>query len=348
MRTLWDPVLPCTSHCWCHPKIPIWSLMDFQYLAQAFEISDQICTKMDTAFQEFHDHKQVIITAGAWVGKAIKSLTTGTSPSSNFWKVSLPTSVRMEQQYNGVLMLQNDAMWLKSKTHCTVTTRITSLKSVIPLIAWINVDMATAIHEACVDFCFLTNDPDPKNSFDDANPSKNIEEDPIPIIDMTATLIMQIQPTTPLNGTIWQNADYFELAEALQQGLYPHSLLPFRTIVQGNTALHLARDPTMKTMSIEYAMELFNLPDLHGALTDFLTWLNNNDSFYISGHRISDHNSPLPFDNLQVWTKMQVKNCSYLPLHQVLPPQTITSGKNLTCFDCLWCLWLSLGAFGWI
>ena len=26
----------------------------------------------------------------------------------------------------------------------------------------------------------------------------------------------------------------------------------------------------------------------------------------------------------------------------------ITSGKNLTCFNCLWCLWLSLGAFGWI
>ena len=24
------------------------------------------------------------------------------------------------------------------------------------------------------------------------------------------------------------------------------------------------------------------------------------------------------------------------------------SGKNLTCFDCLCCLWLSLGAFGWI
>ena len=25
-----------------------------------------------------------------------------------------------------------------------------------------------------------------------------------------------------------------------------------------------------------------------------------------------------------------------------------SSGKNLTCFDCLWCLWLSLGASGWI
>ena len=28
--------------------------------------------------------------------------------------------------------------------------------------------------------------------------------------------------------------------------------------------------------------------------------------------------------------------------------QQDASGKNLTCFDCLWCLWLSLGAFGWI
>ena len=43
--------------------------MDFRYLAQAPEISDQICTKMDTALQEFHDHKQAIITAGAQVGK---------------------------------------------------------------------------------------------------------------------------------------------------------------------------------------------------------------------------------------------------------------------------------------
>ena len=27
-------------------------------------------------------------------------------------------------------------------------------------------------------------------------------------------------------------------------------------------------------------------------------------------------------------------------------PQADTSGKNITCFDCLWCLWLSLAVFG--
>ena len=105
--------------------------------------------------------------------------------------------------------------------------------------------------------------------------------------------------------------NYFECADALQQGLYPLSLLPFRTIVQGNTALHLTRDPAMKTMSIEAIMERFNLLDLRGALADFLTQVDSQDSFHIGGHRISNIDSPLPFDNLQVWTKVQVQNCPY-------------------------------------
>ena len=46
--------------------------MDFQYLAQAAEISDQICIKIDTTLQECHNHKQAIITAGAQVGKGNK------------------------------------------------------------------------------------------------------------------------------------------------------------------------------------------------------------------------------------------------------------------------------------
>ena len=79
----------------------------------------------------------------------------------------------------------------------------------------------------------------------------------------------------------------------------------------------------MKTMLIEDVMEKFNLPDLHGALADFLTQVNNKNYFHIGSCRIGDCNSLLPFNNLQVWTKMQVQNCSYYPPHQVLPPQTI-------------------------
>jgi hypothetical protein len=306
--------------------IAIRSLMDFRYLAQAPEISDQICTEMDTALQEFHDHKQAIITAGARVGKGNRVIDNWYIP-----KLELLQSVTSNIRENGAAI-----QWSADVTERCHVTEVKDpsygnnqnyesqiCRSLDRIDKCRRFDMATAIREARVDFRFLTDDPDPENNFDDDNPSENIEEDPISIIDTTATIITRIQPTALLTGTIRRNADYFELADALQQGLYPRSPLPFRTIVQGNTALHLARDPTMKTMSIEYAMESFNLPDLRGALADFLTRLNNNDPFYIGGRRIGDHNSPLPFDDLQVWTKMQVQNRSYFPPHQVLPPQTI-------------------------
>ena len=35
--------------------------------------------------------------------------------------------------------------------------------------------------------------------------------------------------------------------------------------------------------------------------------------------------SLLPFDNLQVWTKLQVQNHSYFQPHHILPPQTINA-----------------------
>jgi hypothetical protein len=78
-------------------------------------------------------------------------------------------------------------------------------------------------------------------------------------------------------------------------------------------------------MSIEAAMEMFRLPDLRGALADFLTRANDKDPFQIGGHRVGNVNSPLPFDNLQVWTKVQVQNRSYFPPHHILPPQTINA-----------------------
>ena len=90
-------------------------------------------------------------------------------------------------------------------------------------------------------------------------------------------------------------------------------------------ALHLARDLTIKTMAISDIIDKFSLPDLCGALTDFLDQVNNEQPLKISGHRAADTNSPLPFDHLQVWTKMQLQNRSYHAPHHILPPQTINA-----------------------
>ena len=306
--------------------IAIRSLMDFRYLAQAPEISDRICTEIDTVLEEFHDHKHAIISAGARTGKGNRVIDNWYIP-----KLELLQSVTSNIRENGVAI-----QWSADVTErCHVTEVKDPLhgnnqeyesqicRSLDRADKCRRFDIATAIHEARVDFRFPINDPGPENNDDDDGLSENPEEEDPLSITTSATLLTHIRPAAPVTGTIRRNANYFELAHSLQQGLYPRSPLPFRTMVQGDTALHLTRDPTMKTMSIEDVMEKFNLPDLHGALADFLTQVNNKNHFHIGGRRIGDRNSLLPFDNLQVWTKTQVQNRSYFPPHQVLPPQTI-------------------------
>ena len=311
--------------------IAVRSLMDFRYLAQAPEISDQICTEIDTALEEFHNHKQAIISAGARTGK-------GNNVINNWYipKLELLQSVTSNIRENGVAIQWSADVTerchvteVKDPSHgnnqdyesqiCRYLDRTDKCR---------RFDIATAIREARVDFRFLTDNLGPENNdndYDDGLSENPEEEDPPSIISTTANLLTRIQPAAPIAGTILRNANYFELADALQQGLYPRSPLPFRTIVQGDTALHLTRDPTMKTMSVEDVIEKFNLPDLRGALADFLTQVNDKNQFHVGGRRIGNLNSPLPFDNLQIWTKLQVQNRSYFRPHHILPPQTINA-----------------------
>ncbi|KAF8234819.1 hypothetical protein L208DRAFT_1260188, partial [Tricholoma matsutake] len=50
--------------------ITIHSLMDFRYLAQAPRVSSQICTEIDDALKEFHNHKSIILSSGMRYRKA--------------------------------------------------------------------------------------------------------------------------------------------------------------------------------------------------------------------------------------------------------------------------------------
>jgi hypothetical protein len=90
--------------------------------------------------------------------------------------------------------------------------------------------------------------------------------------------------------------------------------------MHGEMALHLTRDPAMKTIRIGDVMDKFNLPDLHSTLTDFLDCVNNEQPLKIGSHRAANANVPLPFDHLQVWTKVQVQNQSYHAPHFILTP----------------------------
>ena len=74
-------------------------------------------------------------------------------------------------------------------------------------------------------------------------------------------------------------------------------------------------------------------------------------------HKIEmkDGFKPKSFKNYNLTPAEQIKLDKFLKENLekgcMRPSQSLMaspSGKNPTCFDCLWCLWLSLGAFGWI
>jgi hypothetical protein len=304
--------------------ISIRSLLDFRYLAQAPQISDQTCTEIDLALRKFHDYKDTIISSGARIGKR------GVINNWYIPKLELLQSVTSSIRESGAAI-----QWTADTTE---RYHITEIK--VPSDRSNNhayeaqicrhldrrercrqFDTATAIREASADMPHLGHvDDDDSLSEDPEHEPEGRTSHPV---TTTAGLLPSLRTVAPVSGSIRRGRDYFELAGALQRGIYSRAPLPFRTVVHGETALHLSRDPTMKMMTIGDIMDKFKLPDLCGALADFLDRFNYGQPLKIGGRRAADANSPLPFDHLQVWTKVRLQNRSYHTPHHILPPQTI-------------------------
>ena len=136
--------------------------MDFQYLTQAPEIFESISTEIDAALKEFHDHKHIIISSGAQTGE-------GNAIINNWYipKLKLMQSVTSNIHKNGAAI-----QWSADATEqCHVTeikeplhagnnqeyeSQICHFLDCADKCQWF--DIATTIHEASIDFCFLTDD----------------------------------------------------------------------------------------------------------------------------------------------------------------------------------------------
>jgi hypothetical protein len=189
-------------------------------------------------------------------------------------------------------------------------------------------DLATAVREARVDLRALSHpDHQPDDGDDDDIESQEHLEDGqrLHIVDSTAELLSQLAPVTQLTGTTRNNADYYTLARELHRGAYSHAPTPFRTFLGGNSALHLTRDPTLRRMSVDEVAEKFQLPDLRGALADYLSQVGNGTTHLVGGRRFASNRSPLPFETLDIWSRVRVQNRAYHAPHAVLPAQTINA-----------------------
>ena len=252
-------------------------MADFWYLSQAPEISDEVCTQIDDVLQEFHNHKDMIITAGARTGKAGRVIENWYIPKLEFLQ-SVASSI---SNSGASIQWSADHTERCHITEIKVPSRSTNNQGYESQICRYldrdekcrQFDLATVIREARIDFHLIgPGDPNDCNLVDDLDEPDN---DPLVAIDSTSGLLSHIQPATFSSGMTQRHANYFELADALKQGMYPHSPLPHRTFVSGHTALHLRRDSNMR-LAIDDAMSRFNLPDIQGALADFFQHGGNN------------------------------------------------------------------------
>ena len=84
-------------------------------------------------------------------------------------------------------------------------------------------------------------------------------------------------------------------------------------------------------------MTKFKIPGLCHALANFGAQINNNKPLVISGCQTVLAATTLPFDKIQIWTKLQLQNHSYYTLHDVLPLQTINILPPSDFWPVGWC-----------
>ena len=138
------------------------------------------------------------------------------------------------------------------------------------------------------------------------------------------------------------HVDYFAKAAGLKK-MPPSGQVPQvqpHTFSLPQVAFHLNCDPSFN-MPINDIATLFNIPDLHEALFDYIQCISNAVDGYIrvlGGHCSTSQGSQLPFTHLQVWKKLRLQNKAYHYPHEALPLQTINacppSGEwGLGCYD---------------
>ncbi|RDB30301.1 hypothetical protein Hypma_007131 [Hypsizygus marmoreus] len=311
--------------------IAVRALMDFRYLAQADEIDDDVCGRIDKSLKLFHQYKRSIIESGARRGKK-KAITNWHIPKLEFLQ-SVVSSIRENGaaiQWSADITEHAHITEIKDPAHagnnqnyetqiCRHLDRTDKCK---------RFDLATSVCDAHVDF--RGSQPDDDEGFGD---------DEVDLLTTTSSLLERLESVSPLSGSS-HVVDYFDYAARLQNGDYPAAPFPFRTLSSSpNTAFHLTRDPQYKRMLIDDAATTFGLPDLRLALSDYLHRTNMSDNGFITsiGGRRTSHEE-LPFTHIQVWTRVRLQSKAYHHPHRPLPPKTINASPPsdtwpLGCYD---------------
>ncbi|KAI5982220.1 hypothetical protein EDD15DRAFT_2391380 [Pisolithus albus] len=281
-----------------HFLTAIHSLMDFRYLAQVPMFTDDSLTELASALQDFYDNKDAITAAGA------------RKDSWEIPKLELLQSIVPSIRLSGAVM-----QWSADPTE---HAHVQEIK--VPARAGNNRDYYNQITrhldraEKCLRFDIATYMESKRGEEDlrvDEIEGNETEQDKEHEPDEEEF------PTDHL-ATTQSPINYFTIVDALMCGCIPNAPRLYRTFSTATTAFHLSTKPSLR-LSVDEAAIMFNLPDLHAAISEYLHRLESGMPHRVSGVR-SQQDHQLPFDRLQIWCKVRVQQMRY---HSRQTPDTL-------------------------
>ena len=152
-------------------------------------------------------------------------------------------------------------------------------------------------------------------------------------IDQTSTLLTSIHPVSNLAGPSRTPKDYFNIAKDLLDGRFPHAQWPYHSFSILSTPFHLTCNPTFCNLSVDEASSLFGLSDLHPALADFLRRTAHDGidmPLPIGGCCAALPNAQLPFNSIQLWSKVWIQGQKYHLPNEVVKARTVMAAPSST------------------
>ncbi|KAG1765863.1 hypothetical protein EV702DRAFT_981235 [Suillus placidus] len=281
-------------------------LMDFQYLSQAPMIDELHCGLILDALEQFHDHKQEVIACVAHRGAKSKSVL------DNWY---IPKLELMQSVVPSIHQVGSLVQW---SVDTTEHAHITLIKDPADSTNHNNYDVQICRfldwNEKCRNFQITTSIIAQSQSHRQAAASPTIDDDSDS--DVRGPGVNEADPQTAADdlwGSRHKVTNFFKKAQQVSSDI--KAAKPLRTfLVSPSMAIHLNFDASIQRISVDVVTEKFSLPDLWGALTDYVEREGRTGlpTFHkLEGPHRAKPDAPLPFDDLRVWFKVRIQQASY-------------------------------------
>lgn len=284
--------------------------LDYHYLAQSVEVSEDETRQIQELLQQFNDKKEIVNILKLRETKKKKRPKGFRIPKLELQQHIVPSIL-------GTGNLQGSSTDTTEKGHGEFVKgpyRLTNHKDPYP-------QMTNRLDklETVRNFDLVTGLDALEKSISSLGES---------LVEGAANSLHLLNTVENLQGTMDEEpADYFAIIKGLERLRHEGERVRNRTFsTHSFTAIHLNRDPDISSITIDQAAREFRIPDLHDAILGYYTQPQGNQQMRCvlrRGTRVGSRSCNIPFNRVKVWFNIRIQTRSLANPGTVNGPQTL-------------------------